>query len=134
MRSYECAVIVHPAVAEDGLRASTTKYVDIIAKGGGEITKVETWGKRRLSYEIMKQPEGHYFFYRFRGGTSVVDELGRQMRIDENILRHMIVRDELAVGDEPALEPATVEVTLRQPEREHREEVEHHGEGRRERY
>lgn len=135
MRSYECAVIVHPAVHEDGLRASTAKYVDIIAKGGGEITKVETWGKRRLSYEIMKQPEGHYFFYRFRGANTVVEELGRQMRIDENILRHMIVRDELAVGDEPALEPATVEATMRQPEREpHREEVEHHGEGRRERY
>ena len=135
MRSYECAVIVHPAVHEDGLRASTAKYVDVIAKSGGEITKVETWGKRRLSYEIMKQPEGHYFFFRFRGATSVVDELGRQMRIDENILRHMIVRDELAEGNEPALEPATVEATMRQPEREpHREEVEHHGEGRRERY
>lgn len=135
MRSYECAVIVHPAVHEDGLRASTAKYVDIIAKSGGEITKVETWGKRRLSYEIMKQPEGHYFFFRFRGANSVVDELGRQMRIDENILRHMIVRDELAEGNEPALEPATVEATMRQPEREpHREEVEHHGEGRRERY
>ncbi|HEU4929176.1 MAG TPA: 30S ribosomal protein S6 [Candidatus Krumholzibacteria bacterium] len=133
MRSYECAVIVHPAVAEDGLRASTAKYVDIIAKGGGEITKVETWGKRRLSYEIMKQPEGHYFFYRFRGANTVVDELGRQMRIDENILRHMIVRDELAEGTEPALEPATVEATMRQPEREHREEVEYRGE-RGERY
>jgi small subunit ribosomal protein S6 len=135
VRSYECAVIVHPAVHEDGLRASTAKYVDIIAKSGGEVTKVETWGKRRLSYEIMKQPEGHYFFYRFRGPSSVIDELGRQMRIDENILRHMIVRDELAEGTEPALEPATVEATMRQPEREpHREEVEHHGEGRRERY
>ena len=135
MRSYECAVIVHPAVHEDELRTSTAKYVDIIAKSGGEITKVETWGKRRLSYEIMKQPEGHYFFYRFRGANSVLDELGRQMRIDENILRHMIVRDELAEGNEPALEPSTVEATMRQPEREpHREEVEHHGEGRRERY
>ncbi|MCI0453207.1 MAG: 30S ribosomal protein S6 [Candidatus Latescibacteria bacterium] len=128
MRSYECAVIVHPAVNEDGLRASTAKYVDIIAKGGGEITKVETWGKRRLSYEIMKQPEGTYFFYRFRGGSALVDELGRQMRIDEGILRHLIVRDELAEGNEPALEPGTVEATMRHPEREVREEVEHRGE------
>ena len=128
MRSYECAVIVHPAVNDDGLRASTAKYVEIIAKGGGEITKVETWGKRRLAYEIMKQPEGTYFFYRFRGATTLVDELARHMRIDESILRHLIVRDELAQGNEPALEPATVEATMGHPEREVREESEHRGE------
>ena len=126
MRSYECAVILHPSVSEDGLRASATKYVDIIAKSGGEVTKVETWGKRRLSYEIMRQPEGHYFFYRFRGANTVIDELGRQMRIDESILRHMIVRDELAEGTEPALDPATVEPTMGHPEREVREEEGHH--------
>jgi len=128
VRSYECAVIVHPAVNDDGLRASTAKYVEIIAKSGGEITKVETWGKRRLSYEIMKQPEGTYFFYRFRGANTLIDELGRQMRIDENVLRHLIVRDELAEGSEPALEPGTVEVTMRHPEREREEGVEHRGE------
>ena len=128
MRSYECAVIMHPSVGDDGLRASTAKYVEIIAKSGGEITKVETWGKRRLAYEIMKQPEGTYFFYRFRGATTLVDELGRHMRIDESILRHMIVRDERAVGNEPALEPATVEATMGHPERDVREESEHRGE------
>ncbi len=129
MRSYECAVILHPAVTDDGQRASTAKYVEIIAKGGGEITKVETWGKRRLAYEIMKQPEGTYFFYRFRAAATLIDELGRQMRIDESILRHMIVRDELAEGSEPALEPASVEAVMGHPEREApREESEHRGE------
>lgn len=128
MRSYECAVILHPSVGDDAQRASTAKYVEIIAKSGGEITKVETWGKRRLSYEIMKQPEGTYFFYRFRGANTLIDELGRQMRIDENVLRHLIVRDELAEGSEPALEPGTVEVTMRHPEREREEGVEHRGE------
>jgi len=122
MRSYECAVILHPSVTEDGLKASTAKYVDIIAAAGGEITRVETWGKRRLSYEIMHQPEGHYFFYRFRGANQLVDELGRQLRIDENVLRHLIVRDELANGEEPKLEPGTVEPAVRHPEREREEE------------
>lgn len=126
MRSYECAVILHPAVNDDGVRASTAKYVDIIAKGGGEITRVETWGKRRLSFEITKQVEGTYFFYRFRGATTVIDELGRQLRIDEGVLRHLIVVDELAEGGEPSLDPATVEPTMRHPEREREEE--HRGE------
>lgn len=122
MRSYECAVILHPAVTDDGLKASTAKYVEIIAHRGGAITKVETWGKRRLSYEIMKQPEGHYFFYRFRGDNPLIAELGRQLRIDESVLRHLIVRDELATGAEPGVDPATVEPTFRHPEREREEE------------
>jgi len=127
MRSYECAVILYPAVSDDGLKASTAKYVEIIARSGGEITRVETWGKRRLSYEIMKQPEGHYFFYKFRGANPIVDELGRQLRIDENVLRHLIVRDELADGTEAKLDPASVEAVLRHPA-EDRGEVEHRGE------
>lgn len=120
MRSYECAVILQPSVSDEGLKTSTAKYVEIIAAGGGEVTQVETWGKRRLSYEIMKQPEGHYFFYRFRGPNALLDELGRQLRIDENVLRHMIVRDELASGSEPALDPAAVEATSGHPEEDHR--------------
>lgn len=121
MRSYECAVILYPAVTDDGLKASTAKYVDIIARAGGEITRVETWGKRRLSFEIMKQPEGHYFFYKFRGANTLVDELGRQLRIDEHVLRHMIVRDEQATGDEAKLE-GPIEPSFRQPERERDED------------
>jgi len=127
MRSYECAVILYPAVSDDGLKASTARYVDIISRAGGEVTRVETWGKRRLSFEIMKQPEGHYFFYKFRGANPIVDELGRQLRIDENVLRHLIVRDELADGTEAKLDPASVEAVLRHPA-EDRGEVEHRGE------
>lgn len=126
MRSYECAVVMHPAVGEDGLKTSTAKYVDIIARSGGEITRVETWGKRRLSFEIMKQAEGTYFFYKFRGANPIVDELGRQLRIDEQVLRHLITRDEQATGTEAKLE-GPIEPTHRQPEA-YREEVEFRGE------
>lgn len=117
MRSYECAVVLHPAVTEDGLKTSTAKYLDIIARTGGEITHVETWGKRRLSFEILKQAEGHYFFYKFRGAAKLVDELGRQLRIDEHVLRHMIVRDEQATGNEAKLE-GPIEPSQKTPERE----------------
>lgn len=128
MRSYECAVIMYPAVSDDGLKTSTAKYVDIIARSGGEITRVETWGKRRLSFEIMKQAEGTYFFYKFRGANQLVDELGRQLRIDEQVLRHMIVRDEQATGTEEKLDPATIEPAMRHPEAYRDEGVEFRGE------
>lgn len=127
MRSYECAVVLHPAVGDDGLKTSTAKYVDIISRSGGEITRVETWGKRRLSFEIMKQAEGTYFFYKFRGANPIVDELGRHLRIDEQVLRHLITRDEQATGTEEKLDPATIEPAMRHPEA-YREEVEFRGE------
>ena len=127
MRSYECAVVMHPAVGEDGLKTATAKYVDIITRSGGEITRVETWGKRRLSFEILKQAEGTYFFYKFRGVNPIVDELGRHLRIDEQVLRHMIVVDEQATGTEDKLDPATIEPQMRHPEA-YREEVEFRGE------
>ena len=128
MRSYECAVVLHPAVGDDGQKTSTAKYVDIITRSAGEITRVETWGKRRLSFEIMKQAEGTYYFYKFRGPNTIVDELGRHLRIDEQVLRHMIVVDEQAEGNEAKLDTANIEISHRQPEREMREEVEHRGE------
>jgi small subunit ribosomal protein S6 len=89
MRSYECAVIFYPGLDDEGLKAGTTKYSGIIFSGGGEITRLEKWGKRKLAYEINDQSEGHYFLFRFRCESNVLDELGRQMRIDEEVLRHL---------------------------------------------
>lgn len=104
MRSYECVVIFYPGVDDEGLKAGTDKYAGVISSGGGEITRLEKWGKRKLAYEIDDHSEGHYFLYRFRCENRVLDELGRQMRIDESVLRHLVVRDELATGQEPKVE------------------------------
>lgn len=104
MRSYECAVIFRPTVAEDGLASGSQRFAEVIKREGGEITGLETWGKRRLAYEIAHHADGHYFFYKFRAETRTLDELTRQLRIDENVLRHLIVADELATGQEPTLE------------------------------
>ena len=121
MRSYECAVIFRPTVSDDGLQAGTIKYANVIESNGGELTKLETWGKRRLAYEIEDHFEGHYFFYRFRGNNGVLGELGRQMRIDEDIIRHMIVVEELATGSEPRIAADELQPTVRE-EKEREEE------------
>lgn len=128
MRSYECVVIFRPTVSDEGLKLGTSKYAGVIAGQGGEITGLETWGKRKLAYEIEDHFEGHYYLYKFRGENKVLDELGRQMRIDESVIRHMVVIDELAKGDEPKVEPDKLEPKVREfepeeerPPREHRE-------------
>jgi small subunit ribosomal protein S6 len=109
VRSYECAVVFYPNLGDDGVKTGAAKYAQVIADGGGELTRLETWGKRRLAYEIDHQQEGYYLFYKFRGDKPVLDELGRQLKIDESVLRHLVIRDELAKGDEPKLDASNVE-------------------------
>jgi small subunit ribosomal protein S6 len=104
VRSYECGIVFYPSLGDDGVKAQMAKYAQVITGEGGELTRVESWGKRRLAYEIDHQSEGHYFFNKFRGNNHLLTELGRQLRIDESVLRHLIVKDELAKGDEPKVE------------------------------
>lgn len=118
MRSYECVVIFRPSVSEEGLKLATSKFAGIIAGQGGELTGLETWGKRKLAYEIEDHTEGHYFLYRFRGENRSLGELARQLRIDESVIRHMIVVDELASGKEPRVEPDKLEARPREKEQE----------------
>jgi small subunit ribosomal protein S6 len=94
VKKYECAVVVAPNVGSDVLESCTKKYTEVITSRGGSLTEFDDWGKRSLAYEIEDHKEGYYHFYRFEGGKDIVDELDRQLRIDENVIRHMIVRDE----------------------------------------
>ena len=104
MKSYECTIIVISDVGDDGLKISARKYAEAIENGGGELTQLENWGKRRFSYEINHHTEGYYIFFRMRCDNTVLDELNRLLRLDENVLRHLIIRDEIAIGDEPKIE------------------------------
>jgi small subunit ribosomal protein S6 len=109
LNKYECAVVYAPGLGAEVLESSAKKYTDIINSQGGKFTQLDDWGKRALAYEINYQKEGFYHFYRFEGVGKVINELNRQLRIDENVLRHMIVRDEekaIASKDEVAAEPA----------------------------
>ena len=94
MKPYECVVIYAPTVGTDVLETSTKKYTEVITSRGGKFTGVDDWGKRSLAYEIAFHREGFYHFYKFNGDGEIINELNRQMRIDENVIRHMIIRDE----------------------------------------
>jgi small subunit ribosomal protein S6 len=110
VNKYECAVIVLPSLDSATLETTTKKYTDIITSRGGTLKNIDDWGKRTLAYEINYHREGYYHFYQFEGGADVVKELNRQLRIDENVIRHMIVREEenpqpLMTAEEAAAQP-----------------------------
>ena len=114
MTSYECAIVFYPNLGDE-VKTGSQKYARVIHEGGGELTDLETWGQRKLAYEINHQSEGVYFFYRFRGNNEMLKELGRQLRIDESVLRHLIVKDDLAKGDEPKVELEALETATGGP-------------------
>lgn len=91
MRRYETIIITDPDLAEDGRKALTAKVGELMAAEGGHLVKQDDWGVRKLAYEIRKKPRGYYTLFDFCGGGALVDEMERQFRIDDRVLKYMTV-------------------------------------------
>jgi len=84
--------ILKPDLPQEAIDAAQEKVSKIITNFGGEITKVDVWGKRRLAYEINDLNEGFYTVLYFNGTSEAVAELDRVLKISEDFVRHLIVR------------------------------------------
>ncbi len=93
MRKYEVMYIIRPDVEQEAVEALVEKLNGIITNGGGEITGHEVIGKKRLAYEINKFRDGIYVLTNFTADGSVVNELDRVIKITDEIIRHLVVRD-----------------------------------------
>ena len=91
MHSYETIFIIDSTLEPDALTAVKDKFVKIITDHG-EIGEVEEWGKRKLAYPINFKSEGYYVLVNFKSDVDFPKELDRRYRIDENILRTIIIR------------------------------------------
>jgi small subunit ribosomal protein S6 len=91
LRRYETILIAHVDLSEDELSALITRYGAIVTGQKGVLVKVERWGKRRLAYLIGKQARGFYILIDYAGATDVVNELERNLKIDDKILKFMTV-------------------------------------------
>jgi len=94
VRQYELVFIVKPDLDEEATDTLIGRIRGIVETNGAEVIKLEKWGKRRLAYEIKNYREGFYVIVNFKGDAAVADELDRVLKITENILRHMIVRED----------------------------------------
>ena len=94
-RKYETTFILSPVLDESGTEQQLSKIEDVIKREGGVISEWDKWGKRRMSFPIMKQTEGYYAFLRFEAEPSAIETLTETFKLDDNILRHMhIVLDD----------------------------------------
>ncbi|WP_040951101.1 30S ribosomal protein S6 [Gorillibacterium massiliense] len=92
MRKYEVMYIIRPDADEDAVKAAVEKFQNIIVNGG-EVTKSEVLGKKRLAYEINKFRDGVFVLVNFNAEPAVVAELERVMKISDEIIRYLITND-----------------------------------------
>ena len=94
MNKYELAVVVSAKIEDDERAAVVDKCKALVERFGGNITEVDDWGKKRLAYEIQKMKEGFYYFIQFEAESSAPAELESRIRIMDNVLRYLVVKNE----------------------------------------
>jgi len=89
-RDYELGFILNPEVSEEEIRAILGRIEQIVAHHGGQIVKVNHWGRRHLEYPIERHRDGYYIFIDMILTPETVIELERMLRVSETVLRHMV--------------------------------------------
>lgn len=92
--------IVLADLNEDDINALIERIQTIITDRKGAIAKVDKWGKRHLAYEIKKQRDGYYFLIDFAGNGAIVNEIERNCKIDDRVIKFMTVKKEGATTAE----------------------------------
>ena len=94
MKKYELIFILKADQAEVEMEARVGRVKEILGAHNGEITQENHWGVRRLAYEIDHESKGNYMFLKFRSKGTACTELDRFLRLDDQVLRHLVVVDE----------------------------------------
>lgn len=95
MRYYETVFIARQDLASTQVEALSQQYTQVIRDKGGEVTKTEFCGLRTLAYPIKKNKKGHYVLLNIASKAEGIEEIERQMRLNEDILRYVSVRVEV---------------------------------------
>lgn len=105
-REYETIYILRPDITNEAVGAVNTKVRGVIEAGGGTLLKVDNWGKRRLAYEVQKQMKGMYLFFSYLGSAGLVEEVERNLRLTDAVIRAYSVK--IADNVDPATRTSEV--------------------------
>jgi small subunit ribosomal protein S6 len=106
-RQYETIFILRPDLANDAISAVNTKVRGVVEGNGGKLLKIENWGRRKLAYEVKKQLKGIYLFWRYLGDPGLVEEVERNLRLSDQVIRYYSVK----VADNVDVATTTTDVT-----------------------
>lgn len=91
MNHYETVCIMRPDAGDEAIKAFIQKSTSALESGGGSLIKLDEWGRRRLAYTIQKKHEGYYFVLEYKSSPETSKEIGRFMKLSEDVLRYQTV-------------------------------------------
>lgn len=92
MNKYELMFIVKTTMENEAAVSLANSYKKVITDENGQVTNFKDMGQKKLAYAIKKQVNGFYYVINFNATSEAITELDRRLGLDENILRHMIIR------------------------------------------
>jgi small subunit ribosomal protein S6 len=109
LRKYETVLIWSASLSEAELTKETGSVQELVTNNGGELTGFDDWGRRQLAYLINKESEGVYHFVHWKGSSDVKLAIDKMLRINDNCLRHLTLKDDRntvveSAGDSPAFD------------------------------
>jgi small subunit ribosomal protein S6 len=94
MALYEHVFLARQDLSQSQVDSLAAQATEIVEKNDGKVTKTETWGLKSLAYKIDRNRKAHFVMLNIEGPGSVVEELERQTRINEDVIRYMTIRVE----------------------------------------
>ena len=116
MRHYEIVLLVHPDQSEQ-VSAMVERYTNTVKDSGGQIHRLEDWGRRQLAYPIDKIHKAHYVLLNIECDQKVVDELTEAFRYNDAGIRNLVIRREKAITEESLLAKSAEEKRARKAAR-----------------
>ena len=92
MRKYELMYILQPTLSAEEQTALVDRFNDLITSMDGSVEKTDRWERRQFAYDLNDFKDGYYIVVIFQGTPALVNEIDRQMKLAEPILRHMVLR------------------------------------------
>lgn len=106
-REFETTIIIRPETNKEGIAGLVTRLQAVYTRNGGRLQKIDNWGLRTLAYPIDTHKKGVYLYVRFLGGSDMVQELERNLRIWDEVIRYLTV---VVDGDvDPAARPSDID-------------------------
>ncbi len=92
MNIYENIIIMNAAISDEEVEAAVTKIKDLVTGQGGEVLKVDVWGRRKLAYDINKQKKGLYVLLIYKTPAATVKKLEDFYKVFDVVLKYMVVK------------------------------------------
>lgn len=99
MAFYESVFVARQDASAAQIEGLQNTFAALIEENGGKVTKREYWGLRSIAYRMKKNRKGHYVLFNLDAPSAAIDEFDRQLRLNEDVIRHLVVRVEELDGE-----------------------------------